>query len=177
MMTTLQRRLLALVLASAWACAATPMLAADSGSVDAQVTVATPCLVVAPGAVDFGTLTFGSNAYAGVTYTNCGSTYEKVYGRATDADGASGAWSLSPAFVGGASCASDPVTDAYRLNVLSNASFTFSPVALSTTDQLVETVASSATGDGDRLYITMPCPGSSGGGEVMSFQITYTATF
>jgi hypothetical protein len=163
----------ALAIALIWASTATPILAADNGTVDASVTVATPCLLVTPSSLDFGTLAFNSTASQPVTYTNCGITYERVYGKGTDATGTAATWTLNPTF---GSCGPGSA-DQYGLYVATYSGATFTPVNLSTTDALLESVAPNSAGVGDQLFIRMPCAGSGGGGETMSFQVTYTATF
>jgi len=175
----IKARLGALVVgASLWAASAAPGLAADSGAVSAQVTVAAPCITVSTTAIDFGAQSLSTIAVKDLTYANCGPVDEKIYGRATNASGNSASWTLDPAFVGGASCGSGSPINKYALNSYQNNNNSASGFTmLSTTDQLIETIAGGATGSRDRVVITMPCAGSSGVGQTMSFTLTFTATY
>ena len=170
-MRSLRRMATGLALASLWVASATPILAADNGTVDAQVTVATPCVLVSPTSLDFGTLPFGGFTSQSLQYSNCGTADESIYARATNASGVSAAWSLTQR----GSCAAGPTVDEYRLDLYANSNQLVR--VLSLVDQLVEPLAAGASSVDSSAAIFMPCAGSSGIGTVMSFQIIFTATF
>lgn len=157
------------------AASAVPTFAADNGTVDATVTVASPCVLVSPGSVDFGTLAFsqtGALVFSGktISITSCGSSSEKLYGRATDAYvGDLKVWSLvydhTPCIYGpnefNLVFAGGPGVSAYA----------------QTTDQLLETIPGNGTAATAGLNLAMPCVGSDGIGDTVSFQAVFTATF
>jgi hypothetical protein len=174
----------ALAGACLWAMTAGPLAANDNGSVDAQVTVATPCIEItspASGSLDFGTLPFShdfttSSSNRGVSYTNCGSSAERVFGRGTDATGGTGGlatWQLVD-FNG---CTGGP--NRYSIDVLAPNQYGGDGTVLwlSTLDQELETVQASTAGTVDNLSLAMPCVGSDGVGGTMTFRVTFTATF
>lgn len=178
-MTRLKRVGLVLAAASLWAGGAGPILAADNGTVDAQVTVATPCLTVTTPAIDFGTLPFTPEAYSSagvgqqsVAYESCAGIDETIFARGTDATGPSATWQLS---ADGIPCLT-PDPNLYRLSLTGPSQPAIS-LALRTTDQELETVAAGAAGATDQAHIQMPCAGADGAGETMTMQIVLTATF
>lgn len=171
-MSSIRRFGIGLALAALWAGSATTTLGADNGSVDATVTVATPCIVVTPSVLDFGTVPFGGLASQPLQYMNCGQADENIYGRATDASGASGTWTLDPLR---ASCAASPGVNHYRLDLYANANALVRPLGL--VDSSIELLGSGASSVDSSIAIFMPCAGSDGIGDAMSFQITFTATF
>ena len=174
-------RVLTLAVASSlWAASATPGLAANSATVDAQVTVESACVIVSTLSVNFGTLPFssdGGNPSSGssaISYTNCGGASEKIYGRGTDATGGNGSatWSLgSPPKL-----CPDRGLNNYRFGAYQNASGS-NGLEFSKVDQFIESVAAGDAGLIDLLYIHMPCTGSNGAGLTMSFQAIFTASF
>jgi hypothetical protein len=171
-MGALRRAGLALALGGILAANAAPTFTADNGTVEASVTVATPCLVVTPGQIDFGTLPFSTTqisfGVAPISYTNCSESPERVYGRGTDASGGGSAtWSLSTVPCNG-------TLNNYTQGVTRPGNpATF----LTTTDLELETVAGNLAGAYNQASITMPCAGSDGTGSYMSFQFIFTATF
>ena len=172
-MRSMKRVGLGLALAGLWAMSASPMLAADNGTVDAQVTVATPCLIASPPSVDFGTVQFGASGSHAIQVTNCGYGSELVLARGTDAAGDGGAsWTLtndtSPC--GGGS-------NNYRLQLSASTVPAGTPLALTTSNQSIGSVGSGSDSLVDTLRLVMPCAGSDGIGQVMSFQVMFTATF
>lgn len=181
-MRTLRRTALGLVLAGLWAGSALPVLAADSGTVEATVTVATPCLIVTPNQVDFGTLPFSaiagplSSGVESVSYTNCSEASQRVYGRGTDATGGSGTEAFSWTLTSLPACGSvdNPVLNQYAL-VAADGVNPATPLSL--TDQQLEVVAGGAQGTVSMLGLYMPCAGSDGVGAIVSFQAIFTATF
>jgi hypothetical protein len=159
-----------------------PASSADSGTVQAKVTVASPCLTItgaitSMGSLDFGTLPFSTtsgNSGKGVgagRVENCAATAENFSVRGTNAVGTDATWTLV-----------DP-----RPNNVCSAGInkylvtpTKSPVAtgnvgLSLADQLLVNVPASQWVDLS-VGLSMPCSGSDGAGQNMSFQIIYTAS-
>ena len=182
-MRSLRRAGLGLALAGLWAGSAAPMLATDNGTVEATVSVATPCIIVTPSQVDFGTLPFSplggvptTNGLAAISYTNCSEIPERIYGRGTDATGSGAAGPVSWALVQAPACgnAAAPVLNEYTLATVDGVN-PAQPLALA--DQELEIVAAGSLGAVNQLAIRMPCAGSDGAGSLMSFQAVFTATF
>lgn len=178
-MNPVKRAGFGLALLALWAGSATPILAADNGTVEASVSVAAPCLIVSPGQVDFGTLPFStvsgvSAGFENLSYANCSTAAEVVFGRGTDATGNSGgtpiSWALEPTLNG---CGGIGVNQ-YNLSVRIPGSPNF---ALAATDAAIETVQPGNSGAANSLALVMPCSGSDGIGTLMSFQAIFTATF
>jgi hypothetical protein len=171
-----RKPLLAIALAGLWAMSASPMLAAEDGAIDAQVTVATPCIIVSPASLDYGTLPFSSAGNPGygaraIQLQNCGSSAEQMFARGTDATiGDSTVWALVNA---------DPCTGApneYFLRARDNSN-TGPFVGLTTTNQVLETVGAGNDALTNELQLVMPCVGSDGAGQIVTFQAIFTATF
>ena len=146
----------------------------DSGTVNADVTVAAAaaCLELSDTSISFGTLGFGAEdqpASPTVTLTNCATTTETLLASATDATGSSATWSL----VGSGTCADALGIDNYRLNLQSQE--LPGPVSLANLGKSVQTLAAGAA-TAHTAHIFTPCPGSSGDGETLTFQINYLAT-
>jgi hypothetical protein len=179
------------VLALATSCFVTsvvPAFGADSGIVSAKVTVAAPCITVSPTtAVDFGTHAFTATGPVNTTpqeqgggtssVSNCGGGAENVAVKGTNANAPSGAaWSLVARTQPVGTC--DLGTNKYVLKV--NAYDTTWQTLLAgfdatSTSQLLTNAGAGATVNID-YDLWMPCSGSSGGGETMTFQIVYTAS-
>jgi hypothetical protein len=157
---------------------ALPAFSADTGTVNAKVTVASPCIAVqvAGGSIDFGTLTFSTPTTVvrpgngNTTITNCATTNENISARGTDATGANATWTLVgtlfpyPCTHG---------TDKYGLDVEKVGP---GAVALTTQDQLLGNAPPGQVQHPFNTTIFMPCTGSSGAGQTMNFQIVYTAS-
>lgn len=175
-MHSLKRLAAAVALTTAWAGLPITALSAESGTVDAQVIVATPCIIVSPTALDFGTLSFTTIAVQGyspraIQLQNCGNSPEQMYVRGTDATVAgTTVWSLVPA---------DPCSgglNEYFLRARDNSN-TGPFVGLDKTDQFLETVGAGSIGLTNELQLVMPCTGSDGAGQTVNFQAVFTATF
>lgn len=171
-----QRAVITVLAAALWVASAAPLLAADNGTVDAQVTVATPCILVSPSTLDFGTLPFttlSNQGYAprAIQIENCGTSQEQLFGRGTDATAnAVTVWTLSD---------TEPCNgglNEYFLRARDNSN-TGPFVALTTVDQPLEVVGSGNLALTNELQLVMPCAGSDGVGEVVTFQAVFTATF
>jgi hypothetical protein len=150
---------------------------ADNGTVAAEVTVAAaeaPCIIVGPN-ISYGTLEFSrpdvpaSNRNANLAYTNCSPQSQRIYARGTPAvSTSSGAtWQLIS------------VTPCAELNhywhsvVRENSSV----VPLTLEDQLIDDVAPAGAEQLHPTNLAMPCRGSAGAGETMTFSIILTASF
>lgn len=170
-MQSLRRLGLGLALIGLWVSSAVPMLAADNGTVDAQVTVATPCVTVGPG-IDYGTLQFGAPGGGSSSFTSCSTALEKIYLRGTDAVSttSSATWQLTSTSPSGPTC--NPGLNRYLLNAGVQS---YAPV-LTLSDQQVADAQPNTT---ETLYtgLELPCPGSDGAGETMTFSIIVTASF
>jgi len=183
-MMTLRYLALGAFALTALAASAVPAFSADNGTVNAKVTVAAPCLTVSLTAgatqLDFGTTPFGGgSSYSnGISLTNCASAAENISARGTNATSttSTASWTLqdSPR-----TCPSTPnvyvlATQAWN----SDGTLTLGPGSatfLSTSDKPLV----SGLSPGSRpvfTSISVPCPGSAGAGETMSFQFIYTAS-
>jgi hypothetical protein len=180
---------------------ALPTFGASSATVPMSVSVQAPCITV-----DLGTATkidFGSQGFSyppptgGLSIAqnstpkviNCGSGSEDVFVKSTNAAGSgTGAWSLEPTFTwvnpvdsGRSIC--DFGSNKFALGArMYNGTNLLSTQILNvtTTDQKLFQ-AGPSSGSPVPSYraestLIMPCIGSSGGGETMSFQLTYTAS-
>jgi hypothetical protein len=170
------------------ALAASPVGAADNGSVTGTVTVAQggACLVVGASTVDFGTnpfssLTTGSPVYEG-TYDggssnrlqlqNCGAVDETVLVRGTNATSASSSttWTLTPY----GPCSMPP--NYYGLFAVWDTTSGTDNINISTGDAELSSGAIPAGGSlSSGNWIMMPCEGSDGAGESFELAIYYTA--
>jgi hypothetical protein len=153
----------------------TPGLAADNGTVDAQVTVsaAAACIELSTGAVDFGTLALGAENQAGtpgITVTNCGNADATIMASGTNAAGTGASWNLVDS---AATCADTLGTDNYHLAIENPGAVT--TTTLSTGAKELGTLGAAGTVD-HVARISTACPGSSGAGQVMSMSINYLAT-
>jgi hypothetical protein len=99
--------------------------------------------------------------------TNCSGNPGTIYASGTNATGPSAVWSLvdSPA-----TCADTLGIDAYRLRLADTAT-----VDLSTENKSLGTFGSGATTN-QTARVDAACPGSTGGGTTMTFQILFLAT-
>lgn len=154
---------------------ATPALAADAGTVDAQVTVspAAACIELSTGSIGFGTLALGAEEQAatpGITVTNCGDADATLMASGTNAAGTAAAWTLVDS---AETCADTLGLDNYHLAIAAAGG---SPIAtLSTDNKELGTLPAAGSTDHEARIWTA-CPGSSGAGKVMSMQINYVAT-
>lgn len=171
------KRALLIVLAVGAIAAPTPVAAAGDGEVAAQVTVAAPCITVGPN-IDYGVATFNSpsgtpTARSGVTsYTNCSSAPEQVYARGTDAVSTTSAatWSLTD----GSVCSAP---DLYQHYLVVPQVSVMGGVTLTEVDKLLDNATPAATEREVDAVLYMPCAGSAGAGETMTFAIVFTASF
>lgn len=166
--------IMAMLLVSALLAPASTM-ATDNGTVSAQVTVATPCVTVGPN-IDYGTKGFStstppvSSTSSGTSsYTNCSSDPENIYVRGSNAvsTSSSATWQLT----GTGTCSAG--VNRYYHSVGDDVG----GANLSLSDQLINPAA--AAGATKTLFanIAMPCSGSDGAGETMTFSIIVTASF
>jgi len=154
---------------------ATPGFAADSGGVDAQVTVspAAACIELSTASVDFGTLALGAENQAGspgITITNCSDSDASLMASATNAFGQGATWNLVDST---ATCADTLGLDNYHLALADPLG---APIAtLSSENKELGTILAAGAANQQAL-ISTACPGSSGAGTVMSMSINYLAT-
>jgi hypothetical protein len=154
-----------------------PVAAGSDGQVTAQVTVAAPCITVGSN-IDYGVAAFSDpNAapaaiYGVTSYTNCSAAAQKVYARGTDAVSTAGSarWSLT----NGSVC---PTNNLYQHFLTVPEVSVMDGLALSNTDGLLDSaVPAAATREVD-AGLQLPCAGSDGAGETMTFSIVFTASF
>ena len=156
-----------------------PAAAADSATVDAEVSIIAPCLTVSTSAIDFGATLFSRpdvpwGATRSISYRDCSGSGEYIFGRATNASetgGGSGSWQLSASNL---DC-SDLGPNKFGLRVQSTTPF--SETALLVVDQQLEHIGADALGSINTVLLRTPCTGSDGSGATMSFQIIFTASF
>ena len=149
----------------------------DSGTVAADVTLQaeTACIELSTTSISFGTLGFAVEAAPAtpdVTITSCSTVEIQVNASATDATGTDATWTLVN---DGSTCGGSPDlgTDQYRLGI-GGPAFADGPVALDKLETSVAGLEPEASATHTAL-IWMPCPGSSGDGQTLSFSINYTA--
>jgi hypothetical protein len=147
---------------------ASPALAGDSVTVDASVEVTGPCLTTSTTYLDFGQQSLEGGAFRAITYQNCSAATERVYARGTDASGGGGGvdWLLDDS---GTPC---PDLGPNRFGVRTDAF-----LMIGTTDREIEEVSPGSDGAVGALGLFMPCAGSDGIGQTMTFQVVFTATF
>ena len=147
---------------------AQPAFGDDEGTVAAQVTVAAPCIQVTPAQLDFGTLGLSSAASTSgaarpLTATNCGAA-SSLLGRGTDATSTGGAsWTL----VGSDLCSAP---NRYQQRVDTGPA----SIPLVTQDTTLRSLAAAEVANLNAIVV-MPCTGSSGAGQVMTFSYVFTA--
>ena len=146
--------------------------AQGEGTVSAQVTVAAPCIRVTPAQLDFGTLGFSQSAAAPVadsralSIENCGTGSENIFAHGDNATSTSGTtWTLEP---NQPDLCSTPNRFRQRIGAGSLS------IALSTQDTLIAPVPGGQTVSWT-AYLVMPCTGSSGAGQTMTFPYVFTA--
>lgn len=164
------------VVAAAWlAVTVLPTLGNDTGTVNATVATPSPCMTLDQSAVDFGTHPFGTDSsivsWQQVAVQDCSSLDQSLMISGTDASSTtSGAsWALSaqanPCLVG---------PNVYRMA----ASHPADSVAASLNHQVYDALGHvPADGSGIiDLGLVMPCEGSDGQGETMTFDINFLVT-
>ena len=156
--------------------------AADNGTVSAQVTVpaVAPCITVGD-PIDYGTVQFSTpgdvnkTAFGASTYTSCSPDAQKIYVRGTPATSASSdaRWTLAQ----GSFFLCDTGPNVYGVLASDSPDGSRSSVALHDSDQLMNPTAAPGTAYPLRTTLFMPCSGSTGAGETMTFSIILTASF
>ena len=178
---------------TAFITSALPAFGADSATVNASVSVAAPCITVAPSSIAFGTVPFStpatpsSRTVNGISFVNCGASSEFVLAHGTDAVGTSpstATWDLAGFFA----CSGASGLNHYNLTLNGGNSGGANPtpgfsVNTVKTDQYLRlngtnTVFAAGSAEPVDAYLTMPCAGSDGAGaSAMNFNIVFTATF
>lgn len=169
------------VTAASFALSALPALSAESGTVNAKVTVASPCLKVSfvggLTSIDWGTQPFStpsgsSGGGQGVgTVDNCASSAENFSVKGTDATATDATWTLVDPRPGNVCTAG---VNKYMVTA-EKSPIASGNVALSLANQLLVNVGAGQSVD-LHPYLYMPCSGSDGAGKAMTFQIVYTAS-
>jgi hypothetical protein len=168
-----------LAAASTFLASALPAFSADSGTVDARVTVQTACITLDQTSLDYGPQSFVQpgwivNSNMQFDVTNCGSA-AKLFGRGTDATNVSGSvtWTLDDSVEH--QCT--PGVNHYKFGLDGLQPVVWGVKVSKVDKQLLGNsllAPGSAVDVSHRLF--MPCTGSAGGGQTMSWQIVYTAT-
>jgi hypothetical protein len=154
----------------------------DSGSVVGTVTAlgGGACLQLSNTAVGFGTLPFSTRTQLSSasgnptpTFQNCGNFNESISIAGSDATGTNALWQLTTKY-GGNPCVDSgglAQTNAYGL------AFDAAPVGHVRISTTATPIATYAAGAATPLALTldMPCIGSSGDGQVVSFSVNLTA--
>lgn len=168
----MKKRLVAgLLTACAIAASATPAFGDPEGTVSASVSVAAPCIEVTPATLDFGVLGLSSaalpvsSALVPVEARNCGTAREQLVARGTNANGSGGSsWTL----VSFNLCdAPNRFAQLLTRNLVQ--------YDLSATDLEIGSPIGGAEVAQLRAGMFMPCAGSGGAGEIMTFSYIFTA--
>ncbi len=159
-----------------------PAFSDGSGIVNAQVTVASPCLLINNSSLNFGTAAF-STSTGGVTaaaadhttvLTNCGTGPENFRGSATDASGGGFTWSLIDNTTDVNPCFATPPLNSYQV-AFARTGTSFYVAMTPTSAPLLNDVPAGALLDLTGK-VNMPCSGSNGAGTTMNFQVNFLAT-
>ena len=157
---------------------AVPAGAEPSGTVDATVEVEGPCITVSAATTDFGTLGFSSvdtNTVASsdsIGVSNCSSQFQDIYAAATDASGdASGSRALNQWDESVLACSWG--VDSYGAG-LRHAGAPLDHWLSSTADSYIWSIPSGIAILWLDPLLLMPCSGSNGVAEVMTFSYTIT---
>ncbi|HEX5012933.1 MAG TPA: hypothetical protein VFV72_02150 [Candidatus Limnocylindrales bacterium] len=151
----------------------------DDGTVGATVDVPTSaaCLQLSTSSIAFGTLSFGAQSQPAtptVTVTNCSASQARLLASGTNATGMEttgqeATWILVS---GSETCADTLGLDRYRLELA--AAEWLGDSQLGTLPAFFTDLAAGQSSE-QTVKITMPCPGSSGGGLTMSMSVNYLA--
>jgi hypothetical protein len=156
---------------------AQPATAAETGTVAADVTLqaATACIELSTSSITFGTLGFGEENVAAtpnVTVTNCSTTTVDLLASGTNATGPEASWNLVS---GGTLCDGGGLgTDNYRLDLYEAGFEDVALVHLQTSNNAVQSLDPGASAT-HSARIWTACPGSSGDGKTLTFQVNYVA--
>ena len=176
----MKRLALAAACAAAFAASALPAFGnGSSGTINATISVAAPCITVGPSTtVAFPSVPFNSmSTTEDISFVNCSTVKTRVHVMGTDAVGPTATWELIEGLP--TACGHD----AYRLFMRhgNNESryYTTQVTKLNAPFRDLESFAvmfdpGVANTTYSQLY--MPCAGSNGGGEEMAFQIVLTAS-
>jgi hypothetical protein len=151
---------------------AMPAFSDSSGAIAAHVQVASPCIIVTPSSIDFGTVRFAASSGANAVIRQyqidpCGMS-ETILVRGTPATSDPVGVTWQPA-----STPSTCVQTNRYATLTSVGQSTLKVVTL--TNQVLTTVVGSPVSGGLRL--NPPCVGSDGAGRLMNFSLFFTATF
>jgi hypothetical protein len=169
---------------------ALPAFSAETSTVNAKVTVASPCITISlvGGATElnFGVqplATPANNANSsnfGTLVTSCSPSTQNVTAKGTDATGGAALWSLTDSSSGTSICGLGKNRYSIRLEPVEKDTSTIKSLgpALVLSSQSSKPVYAPAAGAEfvPQTNLFMPCSGSDGAGQTMSFQIIYTAS-
>jgi hypothetical protein len=172
-MTTIRLIAVSAIAALAFAASAIPAFGDGSGTVSATVTAAAPCITVSNTSLDFGALPFSTPDAVSTkrlpegasNVASCSAQSERLFVHGTDATGPSASWTLAGASAGPCIVGPNKYGLSLRFNfevVPSDVQFATLPAGQSTSPE---------------FGLTMPCTGSDGAGQTLSFQYVFTATF
>jgi len=151
------------------------------GTVTATVNVNIgPCIAIDPTSFTYASSGFSSGGTNTTTLpnttkpvvTNCSNQTENILARGGDAAGTGAAWTLTG---GSVNCVTQDL-NTFRHEVKQTSTTDY--MALTATNQLWESSVLSTTGNKTRTLdgrLTMPCTGSTGGGQTMTMSIFLTA--
>src|SRR5206468_10612221 len=130
--------------------------------------------------LDFGVLGFSASAESStdssllnVDVTNCGGGTEDILARGTDALSPSGTkWQLAPGHLFGAVCPDTNVFKTFLDVILNGAGAVY---YLDSVDQVVAPRVGATQSPDVLAQLRMPCSGSDGAGQVMTFSYIFTA--
>jgi hypothetical protein len=159
--------------------AAAPVSAAPSGDIDATITVEGPCITLPTVPIAFGSVGFSQatsnnqDSALPVTVGLCASGQpQELYARASDATGdLTGAWALQ--YWDGVTLICDGGTDVFGAALALGSDPT--TWLSSTADALLGTTLKTQTSTFAAPSVLMPCSGSTGVGETMTYTYTITA--
>ena len=164
-----------------------PVFSADSGTVNATVTVTSPCLTVPETVIDYGnkgfaSVTTGDSTAVGAEFLieSCSADSQSVSVSGAEMKGSTAVWNLSTN-VANTTCfqegAGQTVTlNAYRHEIM--LSHYAEPTTLTMGNSLLGVMSPSGTpGWKSTPKLYMPCAGSDGVGQTMSTTITFTASY
>jgi hypothetical protein len=158
-----------------------PAAAASSGTLNATVSVASPCIQLDQNSIDFGSLGFSSqnaptNGTKTAALTNCGGQSEDILARGTDAtDGTNALWTL---IQGGPNpCDLAGVNKFFLWSDLVGFGNPSGGGLRRDADMLIATGVGAARQATVEATVTMPCNASDGVGATAHFAFIYTASF
>jgi hypothetical protein len=180
--------ILTVVVATVLAVGAVPALTADNGTIVGTISVSavSPCIQISTTGLDFGTASFATQGASsreesdGVDVANCSTAESGITMTGSDATNGGSTWSLTDEWL---NC--DGQLNRYGLHQFELPE-RFSGQSLITTPRTLfhhrpptnSTVQTFAAGESETIgfQLAMPCVGSNGAGQTLTFSIALTAT-